>query len=341
MSLPSEREAITLVVDRLSELIGRRATRVAADGKGAEARIAFPGRTFTAVWRAGSSVAAVASGLRALESSGHAIPLLAVPHMGEAGRALCEAGGVAWLDLSGNACVEAPGLRVVIEGKPNLFKRVGRPNTPFAPKSARIARWLLLHPTEPTSQRDLAAATGIDAGFTSRIVHRLIDDHLLERAPDGRVFAPRPALLLDAWAELYRFDRHRIRKGVVAARSGTELADRLAEGLVRSGADHAFTGLVAAWQYTRFATYRVATVYLPAGAPATLLSDLGVREGEQGANTWLVVPNDPGVLLGVTDVDGLACVHPVQAWLDLRAHAERAKEAAERLRAERMAAIDA
>ncbi len=65
-----------------------------------------------------------------------------------------------------------------------------------------------------------------------------------------------------------------------------------------------------------------------------MLDGLGFREDERGANVWLVVPNDAGVFQGASDHDGVRCVHPVQAYLDLKQHPERANEAAEQLRAE-------
>jgi hypothetical protein len=49
-----------------------------------------------------------------------------------------------------------------------------------------------------------------------------------------------------------------------------------------------------------------------------------------------VIPNDAGVFQGAEAQDGLRCVHPVQAYVDLKAHAERATEAAERRRSERL-----
>jgi hypothetical protein len=52
---------------------------------------------------------------------------------------------------------------------------------------------------------------------------------------------------------------------------------------------------------------------------------------------WLVIPKDAGVFQGGVSEGGVQCVHPVQAYLDLKAQPERAAEAAERLRAERLA----
>lgn len=48
--------------------------------------------------------------------------------------------------------------------------------------------------------------------------------------------------------------------------------------------------------------------------------------------SWLVVPKDAGVFHGSRDLDGLRCVHPVQAYLDLQGHPERSEEASESVR---------
>src|SRR2546427_9676515 len=94
--------------------------------------------------------------------------------MGEVGRRICDEAQVNWMDLSGNAYLFGPpGLRVRIEGKPNLFKRPGRPRSVFAPKSARIARWFLFELERAPTHRELARGTGWDEGLASRIVRQL------------------------------------------------------------------------------------------------------------------------------------------------------------------------
>lgn len=263
------------------------------------------------------------------------ISLVVVPFMSEAGRRFCESTGTSWIDLSGNADIKGPGLRVLIVGQPNQFKRRGRKTNVFAPKSSRIARWLLLHLDQPSSQREIAQATGLSEGFVSRAVQRLEADGLLDRR-DGVVRVIEPDLMLDAWAERYDFDRHEIHKGVVAARSGPELAQKLAARLDALNIKHAFTGLVAAWQWTHFAAFRLATVYVEQRVTSELLEDLHVLPDPRGANVWLLEANDVGVFEGATIVDGLRCVHPVQAWLDLSSLPERSKEAAQRLRHEQL-----
>jgi hypothetical protein len=79
-------------------------------------------------------------------------------------------------------------------------------------------------------------------------------------------------------------------------------------------------------------TFRLATFFLSKEPGEKLLKAIGFREDERGANVWLVVPNDDAVFMGAKEVDGIRCVHPLQAYLDLTAHPERAAEAAAELR---------
>jgi hypothetical protein len=288
----------------------------------------------------------VAKATKALRK--RAVPLMVVPFMTEAGRLACDAAEVSWFDLSGNAHIVASGLRVIVGGQPNQFPARGRPSSVFAPKSARVARWLLMNPDRPFTQRELARSTDMREGFVSRIVARLEAEGYVTRVGvDGggpnaghRGKAPvhvrDPDLLLDAWKQEYRFSSHTIIKGHVAARSGDALARFVSDTFIQRKIDHAATGLAAAWQLTHFAAFRIATFFVTDEPSAGLKQSLGFREDSRGANLWLVVPNDAGVFLGAEQRDGLRCVHPVQAWLDLKEHPERSAEAAQRLRSDFM-----
>ena len=130
------------VLEVLAELVGTPPAEVSAPdlpggGEIAAARVG-PFTVFIEWARSGKTgpVSLAASRARAAaDTVDGAIPLVAVPYMGDVGRRLCEDAGVAWLDLSGNAHIVAEGLRVVISGRPNRFKRRGRPPSAFAPKS--------------------------------------------------------------------------------------------------------------------------------------------------------------------------------------------------------------
>ena len=278
----------------------------------------------------GSAIAAAKAGASRLGPK--VLPIVAVPYMGDVGKKLCADAGVSWFDLSGNARIVAPGLRILIEGKPNRFVRRGRPGTAFAPKSSRIARRMLIEPRRAWRQQDLARETGLDDGFTSRIVQRLERDRLVERASDGTLRVRDANLLLDAWGEAYDFEKHTIIRGHVTARDGEDLLTKAVDAL-EGKTRYAATGLAAAYLYTQFAAFRLATFYVDRRPPEALLKALGFREEARGANLWLVIPNDQGVFDGADDISKAAyCVHPVQAYVDLKSQPERAQEAATELR---------
>ena len=309
------------------------------DPSGVDLVISAVGQTFVVEFNKSTGAAPIAAAVRKLQEMAgrfrrRVVPLLAVPFMGEVGRRLCAEAGVGWFDLSGNAYIIAPGIRIIVDGRPNRFRTVGRPPNLFAAKSSRVVRWLLVHPGEPFTQRHIARATDMTEGFVSRIIRGLEQEGYLDRDEHGAVRPKDPALLLEAWRETYKFSMHTILKGHVAARSGEALVRYVSDTLVAQGTEYAVTGLSAAWALTRFAAFRIATVYLPADPSPLLLDRLGWREDPRGANLWLVVPNDEGVFQGVVEKDGLRCVHPVQVYVDLKDHPERAAEAAERLRAE-------
>jgi hypothetical protein len=343
---PQRHHAITLAASMLAEILDSPPEAIVTqpiDPSGlATAEVGSHG--FVLTYRQSGRAAAVAAAIDQLRAAapaatGHPIPLLVVPHMGDVGRKLCSEANVAWLDLSGNAHMVAEGLRIHIEGRPNRYKARGRPSSVFAPKSSRIARWLLMNPHDWFTQSTIASSTAMDPGFTSRILARLVEDDLVERNEDG-AYRPRdPELLLDAWHEDYDFHKHRVLRGHVAARSGDELLRKVSQRLQGAGEAFAVTGLAGAWLLDHHAGFRITTFYVENPLGEGLLGDIGFRAEPRGANTWIVVPNDPEVLRNSRMVDEggvrMPCAHPVQVYLDLKGHPERSKEAAGSLR-ERM-----
>ncbi|QDU68196.1 type IV toxin-antitoxin system AbiEi family antitoxin [Engelhardtia mirabilis] len=337
MKPPPEPLALEKVARRLEELLETpaKATRPAgpAVGRQPDAVIRVGDHAYLVEWKVSGDVAGVSAGIRQLaafrDGSGiEHVALLAVPFMGDAGRRICSESGVSWLDLSGNAHIDAPGVHVRVEGKENRFKRRGRPSNPFAPKSSRVARWLLLHQGEFHVQKEIAAAIDVGAGFVSRVVRRLEELELIERNERGGVRVRDPELLLEAWAERYAFERHHLLRGHVAARSGDELLARVSNALSGAGIEHAATGLAGAWLLTHFAAFRTVTCFVADLPSSDVLDSLGFHEEERGANLWLALPVDEGVFAGVEKMDGLPCASPIQVWLDLLGQPERAGEAA-------------
>lgn len=330
-----EREAFHRLPGILAELFDdpepSRALFFEPADRGVDIAIDAGGRRWAIQAKISSSpgtVATVADRLRALDV-GDAIPVLVVPYMSPAGAKTAAERRLNWIDLSGNASLRDDELYVWVQGRPNQFGARGRPASPFAPKSSRVARALLLDPARWWRQKDLAEHTDLDPGRISRVVHRLDDEQLLER--DSARLRPRdPDLLLEAWADDYRFDRHDIITGHLTG-SGVELARELNASLDAEAIDHAFTGLPAAWALDSFARFRLVSVYV-VGDPRAAAEAVALRRNERGANVQIIGPDDRGVFDGQRRIEDLPCVAPVQIYLDLGHLPERAAEAAEHLR---------
>lgn len=343
MPLISENEALEKIGDLFAKWlkVSKGAMRIKHrfHGKEVDGLFKIGQHQFIIEIKSGSNSAQVTSAINFLrnnriQSQESLIPLVVVPFMGEVGRKLCEDSGVSWADLSGNADIFARNLRILIGGQPNLFKNLGRPSSPFAPKSARIARWLLINVDKSMTQRELSFATNMDEGFTSRIVSRLEEKELVSRKKDGSIIVPDPNLLLDSWREEYDFKKNRIIKGHMAARSSNEILQKIADLLLKEDIKHAATGLSGAWLYSKFAGFRIVTFYIDGQLSKELIKILEFREEERGSNVWFVIPKDEGVFHGSEKVEGIHCSHPVQVHLDLFGHPERAMEAAVNLRNE-------
>ena len=344
MRIPPKQYAIEQAAQRLTDLLD------AADGPVdvsydhspstlpfSDALVRTRSHTFALCWRHSGALGQISHAVDQIViarggTSDPTIPVLVVPFMGKSATECCEQSGVAWLDLSGNARITARGLYLHILGHENLFKRPGRPTSAFAPRGSRIARWLLMNPGEVVLQSTLAASTGLNEGHVSRVVGKLIEIGLVERESRG-IRLTDAGRLLDAWRDEYRFDRHTRLRGHITVGMGERVDQLVARHFTAIGHQYALTGLAAAWRMTRWAGHRLTTVYLDGLPTPGLLDSLGFREEPRGANTWLVVPNDPAVFDGAATIDGVQCVHPLQAYLDLKDHPERSDEAAAELRA--------
>src|ERR1051326_3280432 len=322
MKPPTDHQAATRLTELLADLFDA-TPRVVVEQVGrkrvADYAISLPGHRFVAEYRSNASASSVTAGIDQLNrciaaNPGGGLPLLVVPYMGSLGDQLCRNAAISWLDLSGNARVSAPGVKIRISGCPNKYLDRGRPPNIFAPKSSRIVRQLLFHPDKFHTQAELARLTRLGDGYVSKIVRRLADERYLETNKENAVRPHDPDLLLDAWYEAYDFSHHRITKRHVPARSGDDLLDRVMKKVSHEDLEWGVTGLGAAWQYTRFAAFRLATIYLSRVPSQSFLETIGFSEEPKGANLWLVLPDDDGVFSASAVVQGIRCVSAVQTY---------------------------
>ncbi len=148
MRVPNQQQALRQVTARLAELLGAAhsevRTRQNRRAPEADAVIEIAGTTFVVEYKSSGATAPISAAIEqvrlyASAVGPRAVPLVVVPFMGPVGRQRCEAARVAWIDLSGNARIFAPGIRVLVEGQPNQFKQPGeaaqRLRAPRAPGS--------------------------------------------------------------------------------------------------------------------------------------------------------------------------------------------------------------
>ena len=200
-----------LPVESSEDNLGRywKATYLYAGGyQGADLEMKMLDRTFAVEIKSASSADRLIPAIKHLKAitneRSDVIPVLAVPFMGEAGRELCAREQINWFDLSGNIHLDAPGIRIIIEGKPNRFKKRGRPVNLFAPRSSRIVRILLLNPEMEFTQSDLVGKSGLDKGSVSRIVRRMVESDLLSQNNDGKYYVNDPSQLPGTTSTIWR-----------------------------------------------------------------------------------------------------------------------------------------
>lgn len=299
----------------------------------ANAVLELQNRKFLIETKSSTSAVAVKNAISLLRNTmahklGDLIPLLVVPYMSGSSKAQCQENQVSWLDLSGNARIRDQDLFVLIEGKPNQFKTRGRPRNPFAPKSSRIVRALLRQPSRSYSHSELVETTQVSKALVTQVVKNLEEEGFVRKSTDGTIAVIDPKLLIAEWRDKYSITDHKITRGHIYTRGqGADLIDTLGTKLNQMGIHYAFTGLSSAWHYAPFASFRLAAVYVENPVPIVKTDELGFSPEARGANVWIIEPNDEGVLWDTVFHQGVRFTSPLQTYLDLKDHPERADEA--------------
>jgi DNA-binding MarR family transcriptional regulator len=270
-------------------------------------------------------------------------PLLVVyEHGSEEARQLLRQHGISFAGADGRWFVIAPSLfidrdrplrRIVPTGPDDVH------SSPFALRMSRVPRWLLLHPRESFSLKQIANAVQLNMASVSRAVSALHDAALVEVADDRsdrrskRVSVARPRELLEAWRGRWQHRRLRRFAWDVGSRDADETLDAL-RSLRRSDPAIRWTvgGLAGAALVVRAVEPRDVVVWAP-GSDVAQLADtlLPASTTPSRAGMRVVVAPDPFVLDLAVERDGLPVADPVQLWLDCAAEGERALEAADAL----------
>ena len=259
--------------------------------------------------------------------------VIIAPHLSAAAKESIEGARWGWVETSGNAHIATNGIFVHIERPPAQTSRSAG-SLLIPPQGERIVRHLL--DAYPRGQRftDLARATQLDKGYTSRILAKLRETGLVTYERNKPVEVAYPAELFELWqtGPVRTIES----PWFVAAPSDLRrLAARIREGAGRGRI--AFTGVFAANLLVEHIEPERIDCYVDDLRTATRIAErLGGSRVKSGVNLLFLVHRDPGILsIGIRSVDDIPVASPTQVYRDaLDRGRGREREAANMLRRE-------
>lgn len=274
-------------------------------------------------------------GERLRAQAGGRLPIVTAPHLNAEMRDLCRTLGVGYIDLSGNVWISRGPVVIRKDVAKNLFPHQSKERSPFADRASRILRYLI-DKKEPQGVRRIAAESGLDPGYVSRVLHSARDLGYVGLDARGRALARRHEEMLADWSAFYAWRRNRVRGYFTLELAGHPLEDELARILQdRDPGTFAFTLHAGNNRVEPFVDYGVAHLYVAPGSPLVgeLEASLKLRPVPvEGANLVLVEPYyRDSVFFGARRVEGLWVVSDLQLYLDLRRFPVRGQEASERI----------
>jgi len=261
-----------------------------------------------------------------------AIPCLIAPYFSQEGRTLCQAHGIAYLDLAGNANIETEDVYFSVEGRTNEYRRKRTVRNPFEGKSERVVRKLLMEPQRHWHMRELAEAAQVSLGLASMATSSLAEDGFVTKDRSGLDLFDAGALL-EAWSESYDIHRNTLRT-YRAEISVSGLATRLAEQRYDLGDPYALTLWSGADRLLRQNRTTLHLALYWAGTADQLVRRLQLSEDKGQTYVFVFCPYDESLIWERKETEhGLLIAHPLQVYLDLASGDKKEQILAKRLRA--------
>lgn len=256
--------------------------------------------------------------------------LLCCPYISPRVAEICRTAGVNYLDKAGNCRIVAGALYLEIAGHPNLAPDTRPLANPFSLKSSGIVRVLLENPDRSWQVQELAHEARVSLGLVSKSKQALVDEGFV-RMDAGRVQLQDPEGLLRAWRAAYRPDVEPLDLYVMDDLPKAErvLASRCATADVR----YALASFSAAWLLAPMVRVQRTTMLIEGSGDAAqtreLITAIGAKHVDSGANFTLWFTRDPSMLYGGRTVEGRPVTSPIQTYLDCVGKVGRGEEAAQ------------
>jgi hypothetical protein len=261
--------------------------------------------------------------------------LLLAPHVRTQHAAVLERAGIDYIDLAGNAHLQAPGLLVHVEGRRPPKEPVRAPGRPHKAWIKTVMALLIRPDLLNAPYRTIAEQADVALGTIGACMNDLGQRGVLVDRKAGRQLTDRPALValwVNAYVEALR-PTLKERRLQVRAAGKPELVARLADVLVERGTPWALTGADAADRRTHFFRAEETEIYAPVGpledraVQKALVAQPAVRAGN------LLVIEPPGPLaMPQAASEGVPVAPDLLVYAELRYRGtEQAFEAADLL----------
>jgi hypothetical protein len=261
--------------------------------------------------------------------------LLLAPHVRRQQAGALERAEIDYLDLAGNAHLQAPGLFVHVEGRQPLKEPTPAPGRPQKGWIKAVMALLVRPDLTNAPYRVLAEQADVALGTVGGCMNDLTARGLLLDGKHGRRVADRPALVA-LWVQAYiegLRPRLKERPLQVRAEAKQEIWTRLQTVLADRGQPWALTGADAAERRTPFYRAEETEIYAPVRAleDREIQKALVAQPAARGGNLLVIEPPGP---LAIPDQagDGLPVAPDLLAYAELRYQGTgQALEAAELL----------
>lgn len=267
------------------------------------------------------------------DQEGYALIFVA-PYLSPKVREMCIDYDVNYVDFYGNARLVMPGLFINREVAETPAAEKRDLKSVFKPKSARVLRFLLRPGQQPRRLTEIAEATGVSIGQVHKLKTALLERDWIGETPEGVVIR-NADLLLDAWRSVS--EALGSRQGYYTPLHGGLLEEAVTKAMIEAGPHAALAGRSAANWHAPWLMSGAVELYADREGADGLVQAMSLEPSPKGANVWITVVDDEGVLLDAVEVrEGLRATSLVQTYLDLYRGGERDREAADHLRAERL-----
>jgi hypothetical protein len=264
-------------------------------------------------------------------------PVFVAPYLSPGAQALCRDYAVSFLDLEGNVRLLFDGIFIerLVASKPVVERRELK--SLFTPKSAQVLRVMLRDPSRAWRVTELAKTADVSLGHVSNVRAGLLDREWAQ-VSDAGMFLSDPDALLDAWRDTYESPAGK-RMSFYTTLHGSAFEEATRQ-VLRSGRNTGQAALASFSAAHWLAPYgRTGTQYFYADDANLehLYTALKLSSAAKGENVVVTVLKDTGLFHDTVEpAPGVICTSPIQTYLDLAAAGERGREAADRLRREKL-----